>query len=353
MGITSRAAIALGAGVASGVTAFSIARDGTSTAARIGTPAAASVIGGGLLLAGSLLRGKGVGGALSGALQIAGGGIIAGGLAGGIAGALAHKGASHGSYTGSPDGTHGGYGQPDPPESWDGNDPVGAEHPTAYTPKAGDLLPNIIPQKPMQLQISREGDKRFLDFGTTTGNLGAGPLELRRYIDGTKPIMQVVRNSDGSERELSTDRDSFEDGPGSNHLAFNDFARYELFRAGEEGITGAEILRSQYKESFLIIDTDHLTESIDPEGARRVDRSVAGAEVQGISPGWADTYGPGLCGQSFDITNLPDGEYVLRQSMDPGNRFAESNERDNVRDTRVRISGSRVSIVSSQIREHA
>ncbi len=353
MGITSRAAIALGAGVASGIAAFTIARDGTSTAARIGTPAAASALGGGLILAGSLLRGRGAGSALAGALQIAGGGIIAGGFAGGIAGALAHKGASHGTYSGSPDGTHGGYGQPNPPESWDGQDPVGPDHPTAYTPKAGDLLPNIIPQQPMQLQISHEGNKRFLDFGTTTGNLGAGPLELRRYTDGTRPIMQIVRNSDGSERELSTDRNTFEDGPGSNHLAFNDFARYELFRAGDEGVAGAEILRSQYKESFLIIDTDHLSASIDPDGERRVNRTVPGAEVQGISPGWADTYGPGLCGQSFDISNLPDGEYVLRQSMDPGNRFAESNEHDNVRDTRVRIRGTQVSIVNSQIRAGA
>ncbi len=340
--------IIAGGAAAAGAATWALGKSSDSKNVRIAVPVAAAALGGGLAIAGAIARSRGVGGAVAGALQLSGAAIAAGGIVGGLVGAAMHEDPPSHTYDGS--GVDGSYDQPNPDEGWDAQDPTGPEHPTNYTPKAGDLLPNIVPQEPSQLGVttSSDGTKKLL-FGTTTGNLGKGPLELRRDASGTKPIMQVVHNADGTTRELATDRDTFEDGQGTNHLAFNDFARYSLYRANADGSRGAELLRSQYKESFLIIDTTSIDTTIDPERKQKVNRSQPGYEVQGVSPGWGDTYGAGLCGQSFDITGLADGQYVLRQAMDPGNRFAESNEKDNVRETTIDIEGGTVTIVKTAL----
>lgn len=325
---------------------------------RYAVPTGLGVLGGGAAVVSLLRTGSQAG---LGTIPLLGGAVAAGAILGGVLGAITHRsggtsssGSSNGPTTTSGStwdpGTHGSYDNNGNSESWDGQDPTGKPHPTPRDVRPGDILPNVVPQRPSAVGISTNGNSRFFDFATTTGNLGQGPLELvRHYTDPTLPIMQVVHNRNGSTHEVPTDRNSFEDGPKTNHLAFDDFAKYELFAADANGHAGKSVAKSHYKESFLIIDTNLVDPSIDPHQNRRIDRSQGDVEVQGISPGWGDTYGPGLCGQSFDITNLPDGRYVLRQTMDPGNRFIESSDADNVRDTVVDIRGTEVSIVSSKL----
>ena len=341
--------IALGAGaLAVGTTAgtaYAVRSSDATGPSRLALPAGLGILGGTAAVAGLALRSH-AGSALVNALPAAGGAVATGGVLGGVLGVMTSS--KSAADTWDPN-HHGSYDEPNPGEAWDASDPTGTPHPTKYQARRGDLLPNVVPQTPSTVQMSTEDGKRFLDFATTTGNLGEGPLELlKRPVPG-QPIKQVIHNRNGSTRELSTDRDSFEDGPRSNHLAFNDFARYELFHADRNGHPKGEIARSQYKESFLIIDTDHVDPTIDPDGKHRVDRTQGSAEVQGISPGYGDTYGPGLCGQSFDVTDLPDGRYVLRQSMDPGKRFVESNDDDNTRDTLIEIKGDTATIISSKL----
>ncbi len=315
---------------------------------RYAVPAGLGVLGGGAAAISLIRNGTHAG---LGTIPLLGGAVAAGAILGGILGAITHRsgGASSGGSTWDP-GTHGSYGDNGNSESWDGQDPTGTPHPTPRDVRAGDILPNVVPQTPGSVGISTDGNRRFFDFATTTGNLGQGPLELvRHYTDPTLPIMQVIHNRDGSRHEVPTDRSTFEDGAATNHLAFDDFAKYELFAADAHGHAGTSVAKSHYKESFLIIDTNRVDTSIDPHENLRIDRAQGDVEVQGISPGWGDTYGPGLCGQSFDISNLPDGRYVLRQTMDPGNRFIEANEADNVRDTLVEIHGKDVRIVNSKL----
>ncbi|HEV8360608.1 MAG TPA: lysyl oxidase family protein [Candidatus Thermoplasmatota archaeon] len=46
---------------------------------------------------------------------------------------------------------------------------------------------------------------------------------------------------------------------------------------------------------------------------------------QGIAAGWADEYSPGLSGQYFDITDVPDGVYILESEVNAEHLFVESN----------------------------
>ena len=64
--------------------------------------------------------------------------------------------------------------------------------------------------------------------------------------------------------------------------------------------------------------------------------------VGGISIGWGDLYGARVSGQELDVTSLAEGAYCLVSRADPENRLQESNERNNVRTTRIELSGDRV-----------
>lgn len=53
---------------------------------------------------------------------------------------------------------------------------------------------------------------------------------------------------------------------------------------------------------------------------------ISGGEVQGISPGWGETYGSSVSGQELNIEAVPDGEFALRSVADPDTNLAESDE---------------------------
>ena len=70
-------------------------------------------------------------------------------------------------------------------------------------------------------------------------------------------------------------------------------------------------------------------------------------EVQGISPGWIDTYKFDTQGQVVDITGLPDGEYALRSTADPEDQLRELDEDNNAAAVYIEILGNQVSIIDN------
>jgi hypothetical protein len=62
--------------------------------------------------------------------------------------------------------------------------------------------------------------------------------------------------------------------------------------------------------------------------------------------GWGDEYDQTDPGQPIDLTNVPDGTYILRGVVDPDHMFSESNPSDNVTDTEIQISGSTMKVLS-------
>ena len=55
--------------------------------------------------------------------------------------------------------------------------------------------------------------------------------------------------------------------------------------------------------------------------------------------GWGDTYYQGLPGQSFDVTDLPNGTYFIKVQANPGGHLFESNMANNVRLRKVILGG--------------
>tara|TARA_B100000700_G_C14307560_1_gene517796 strand:- start:5 stop:535 length:531 start_codon:yes stop_codon:yes gene_type:complete len=72
-----------------------------------------------------------------------------------------------------------------------------------------------------------------------------------------------------------------------------------------------------------------------------------GCSNQGIASGCADIYGDYIDCQWLDITDVPDGEYVLQVSTNEGQTFTELNYDNNYAQVGVRIENYELDILSN------
>ena len=58
-----------------------------------------------------------------------------------------------------------------------------------------------------------------------------------------------------------------------------------------------------------------------------------------LQPGWGDTYYQSVAGQAFDITNVPNGRYLLETSVNPGAGLYDGDTSNDVEIREVRLRG--------------
>ena len=127
--------------------------------------------------------------------------------------------------------------------------------------------------------VSGTGMRRLLRFSVATANIGEADLLMGRPTDHP---------------------DLFEYSRCHEHFHFESYAAYQLRQ-------GDEVAAEGHKQAFCLMDTDrYWTE--DPD-IRSQERYTCG--YQGISRGWADTYGSHLDCQWVDVTGLEVGQYTL------------------------------------------
>lgn len=170
---------------------------------------------------------------------------------------------------------------------------------------------------------------------------GLGPLELRGESDPEAektPVTQVVHSKYGAaeEREVG----AFVHHPDHDHWHVEDFALYELRSLTPDGEPGS-VVASSGKISFCAMENTRVDAELIHEG-EEWEYEGCGEEVQGISPGWGDTYGANLRGQELNVEAVPDGEYALRSVADPENRIAESDGENNEAVVYLKIGGDNV-----------
>ena len=207
---------------------------------------------------------------------------------------------------------------------------------------ATDKLPNLTPFKASGVAIATAADgTKQLRFNTTSWNNGTGPLELRGGTVDTstskQQVLQRIYQTDGSFREVQAG--TFEYHPTHNHMHFDDYAVYTLQPVNAPGASS----RTGTKMTFCIMDTDKVNLKL-PGAPKRAVYKTCGSSMQGMSVGWADTYGSYLDGQSIDITGLPDGDYNLSIEVDPKGQIVESNDSDNKSTLGIRIVGQTVTV---------
>ena len=206
---------------------------------------------------------------------------------------------------------------------------------TAQQSQAQNLekLPNLraVPAFDLAIVPTTNGGALLL-FSARTWNAGLGPLELVAGETGEdrQNIYQRIYLDSGSyyDRHAGT----FIWHPAHNHFHFENYASYLLQPVSAPGASA----RTSSKTTFCVMDTDKVNDSLPGVPSLAV-YSSCGNVKQGMSVGWADTYGWNLPGQSIDLTGWTDGDYKLTISADPKNQLAETNESDNVSCSVVRI----------------
>lgn len=211
------------------------------------------------------------------------------------------------------------------------------------------LYPNLKTLPPRDLRFDRadvdaEGGgmmHNVLRFSNTVWNSGPGPLEMHGLFDpetNTRPAVQRVYDDAGGFADFPAG--FFYYHPAHDHYHYDNWGRYELWtKAGYEAW-----LASGRTEGTPMLGSKTTSCMIDEEFIRNLPNqpyppvygtdgcfpNSQGQMLQGISPGWGDTYDYFRFEQWIDLGasgSLPDGEYVLRSVADPLNKIYESSEK--------------------------
>lgn len=177
-----------------------------------------------------------------------------------------------------------------------------------------------------------------LRFTNTVWDDGPGRLEVRGTIDpssGSGPATQRVYDDAGGSADFAAG--SFYYHEAHHHYHYDEWGRYQLWtRAGYEawlasGRTGGSPLLGS-KTTSCMMDEEFIRDvpnqpypPLYEAGGCLPDSN--GQMLQGISPGWGDTYDYFRFEQWIDLGasgSLADGQYVLRSLTDPLNKIYES-----------------------------
>jgi len=198
-----------------------------------------------------------------------------------------------------------------------------------------ELLPNLrpFPAFNVQLGTSTSSGPKEIRFSTRSWNSGDGPLELvAGGLDdsGGQNVFQRVYNSDGTFQDYFAG--TFVYHPSHNHFHFGDYALYSLDPVNAPGASS----KNGSKTTFCVMDTNKIDGSL-PGAPQNAVYATCGNQVQGMSVGWADTYGSQLAGQSVDFSGNPSGDYCLTITIDPKGRLQEIDETDNIVSSLLRV----------------
>ncbi|MEO8328398.1 MAG: lysyl oxidase family protein [Candidatus Nanopelagicales bacterium] len=221
---------------------------------------------------------------------------------------------------------------------------------TSLTPARGvvpgiDALPDVAALPAWGINVdNRNNGKSFVRFGATVWNKGPSPLVVEGFREDNTETMKAFqyfyRDGDLVGRAFSG-RLEYDHADGHEHWHFRDFANYSLLNADK-----TQAVRSG-KEAFCLAPTDI------------IDLTVAGAAMRPwleglgtacgdieslwirevLQTGWGDTYAQYRPGQSFDITDLPNGKYFVEVRANPDGRLYEVTDNNNVALRKIFIKG--------------
>ena len=154
--------------------------------------------------------------------------------------------------------------------------------------------------------IGGEGYRRLLRFDTVIMNAGDGDLVVGDRADPNNPYASYFVFS-----------------ACHGHYHIRDFSVYQLLRL--DGTIAAE----GHKQGFCMEDSFKYGEN---------KSNGYDCHFQGITSNWGDWYYKQLVGQWIDITGVPEGDYIVRISINVGPIFDEGENRyPNVIQVRIHV----------------
>jgi hypothetical protein len=214
--------------------------------------------------------------------------------------------------------------------------------PPARKPKAVKLA--SIPKGPRPdlrslpawgIDLEQGDGKAFVNFGATVWNGGTSPLLVDGFRQTGTDLMDAYQyffDAKGKEvGSVAAGTMEWDARTGHRHWHFTDFAQYNLLTADQK-----QTVRSG-KEAFCLVNTDAVDYTIpnakwrpsntDLSSSCGENTAVAVREVLDIGNG--DTYTQSLPGQSFEVTDLPNGTYYIEVKANPANKLSELSTTNN------------------------
>ena len=221
----------------------------------------------------------------------------------------------------------------------------------AYTTPTGPcwapcLLPDLIALPAWSADIATTDGHDYLEFAATVWDKGPGSLDVEGFRTKDEPNMQAWQyfyDAEGNvSGKASVGKFHYDSDPGHEHWHFQQFARYSLLDANQQ-----RVVLSQ-KDGFCLAPTDAIDMTV--PGALWNPASTGLATACGgpsaiwvrevLPTGWGDTYVQSLPGQSFDITNLPNGTYFVSVQANPDHALYESDYTNDTQLRQIRLSGT-------------
>jgi hypothetical protein len=178
--------------------------------------------------------------------------------------------------------------------------------------------------------------RQVLAFNATVWNAGTTPLVLdgfRRPGQEAMDAYQYFYNARGKEVGYApVGGMQLDHRDGHGHWHYTEFARYRLLDADQHTVVSSQ------KAGFCLVSTDAIDMTgpnanwrpgtTDLHTACGDGRSLATRQVLDVGSG--DTYTQELAGQSFDITDVPNGTYSIEIAANPAGLLHESDTANNV-----------------------
>ncbi|WP_432157493.1 MULTISPECIES: lysyl oxidase family protein [unclassified Streptomyces] len=224
--------------------------------------------------------------------------------------------------------------------------PSGPARVPANTPRP-DL--RSLPAWGIAITDGEDGDapgRDYLAFSATVWNAGPSPLVVDGFRKPGQDLMDAYQYFyDGKGKQVGytpTGTMEWDARDGHEHWHFTDFAVYRLLSEDR-----TKEVRSG-KEAFCLANTDAVDYTVKNANWRpyNTDLSTACGEQNTISVrevldvGSGDTYSQYRPGQSFDITDLPNGTYYIQVTANPEKRLHEANLKNNVSLRKVVLGGT-------------
>lgn len=226
-----------------------------------------------------------------------------------------------------------------------------ASPPSASVPIMTNPDPSIrpdliaLPAWGITIDHQRKTHRDYLDFGATVWDKGPSPMVVEGFRRPGQAVMDgweyFYSNGVPVGRAPAGDL-MYDNRPGHQHWHFEQFARYSLLASDQTQIVLSE------KTGFCLAPTDAIDlttpsaewnpYSIGLGTACGSQGSIWTREV--LPTGWGDTYFQGLPGQSFDITDLPNGTYYISIQANPDGLLIEGNTSNNTELRQVILGGN-------------
>ncbi|MFJ3667809.1 lysyl oxidase family protein [Streptomyces sp. NPDC090106] len=223
--------------------------------------------------------------------------------------------------------------------------PTGRTGVPANTP-----LPDLrsLPAWDIAITDGEDGDaagKDYLAFSANVWNAGPAPLVVdgfRKPGAGLMDAYQYFYDAHGKQIGYApTGTMEWDPRIGHEHWHFTDFASYRLLGADKK-----DIVKSG-KEAFCLANTDAVDYTVKNANFKpyNTDLSTACGQQNSLSVrevldvGSGDTYTQYRPGQSFDVTDLPNGTYYIEVIANPAKRLKETDLGNNVALRKVVLGG--------------